>query len=77
MSEGREQEAKADLRTDEVSEIYHEALRTAFEKGYYEVPREGTLTDVAEELGIPSSEASERLRHGVRNVLRDSEILDE
>ena len=77
MSEGRERQSNVSSRADELSDTRHEALRIAFENGYYEVPREGTLTDIAEELDIPSSEVSERLRHGVRDVLRDSEIVDE
>lgn len=43
-----------------------EAVLTALELGYYEVPRHANLADVAAELGISHQALSERLRraHG-------------
>ncbi|WP_313696232.1 helix-turn-helix domain-containing protein [Halorarum halobium] len=40
----------------------HDALVTAWEAGYFETPREATLTEVADELGISAQSLSGRLR---------------
>jgi predicted DNA binding protein len=49
-----------------------EALVAAVELGYYEVPRQASLSDVADELGVSSQAASERLRRGVAAFARDT-----
>lgn len=48
----------------------HEALVTAVERGYFEVPRRVKLGEVADELGISVQATSERVRRGENNVLR-------
>lgn len=48
-----------------------QALVTAFAVGYYDTPRSVTLDDVADHLGITRQSASERLRRGTRNVLKE------
>ena len=50
-----------------------EAVALAFERGYFAVPREITLTELAEEIGISRQAYSRRLQRGLRNVL--SEVL--
>jgi predicted DNA binding protein len=45
------------------------AASTALHLGYYEVPREGTLNDVADELGCAESTASVLLRRAERDIL--------
>lgn len=45
------------------------ALTTAFEMGYFEVPRRATLADLATELGVSDSAVSQRLRRGVGALL--------
>lgn len=50
------------------------AASTALQLGYYEVPREGSLDDVAEALGCAESTASVLLRRAERDVL--SAVLD-
>ena len=47
-----------------------DTLIMAVENGYFSVPRETTLDDIAEELGISSQAASERVRRGTKTVLR-------
>lgn len=47
------------------------ALKTAVEMGYFSVPREAHLDDVAETLGISSSAASSLLRRGCSRVFED------
>lgn len=51
-----------------------ETLMLAVEGGYYAVPRETKLDDLAEELGITSQAASERVRRGTETVLRKALI---
>ncbi|WP_135365315.1 helix-turn-helix domain-containing protein [Halosimplex halophilum] len=48
----------------EVTDEQREALTVAREAGYFAVPRECSLADVAEELGISRNAASARLRRG-------------
>lgn len=45
-----------------LSDRQREALSVAVEVGYYEVPREGSVEDVAERLGCSTGTASEHLR---------------
>ncbi|GAB3018012.1 helix-turn-helix domain-containing protein [Natronobiforma cellulositropha] len=40
------------------------ALRTAYERGFFDVPRGSTLEEIAAELGISDQALSERLRRG-------------
>lgn len=47
------------------------ALETAVSTGYYEVPREGTVAEVAGELDCSTSTAGELLRKAEAAVLRD------
>ncbi|WP_049894211.1 helix-turn-helix domain-containing protein [Salinarchaeum sp. Harcht-Bsk1] len=46
-----------------------ELLRAAFENGYYDVPREQTLTDLAATLDVDPSTASGVLRRAERQVV--------
>lgn len=46
-----------------------EALKLAYESGYYEVPRKVELAAIAKKLGITSQALSERLRKAERSLL--------
>lgn len=46
-----------------------ETLSLAFERGYFEVPRETTLEALAEELGVSASATSKRLRRGIGELV--------
>jgi predicted DNA binding protein len=48
-----------------------EALVTAAELGYYDIPRQASLSDVADEIGISSQAVSERLRRGLKTFVRE------
>lgn len=50
-----------------------ETLLTAHESGYFDVPRQTTLVDLAEDLGVSDSAASQRLRRGM-NTLVDATL---
>ena len=47
-----------------------EAVLLALERGYYSVPRETKLEEIADELDITRQAASELVRRGTENVLR-------
>jgi len=53
---------------DELSEEQLTVLRTAYRLGYFDVPREASADDIAEELDIAQSTLSERLRLAERQV---------
>ena len=46
-----------------------EVLTVAAEQGYFEVPRQTTVEDIADELGISGQAVSERLRRGHRKLV--------
>lgn len=52
-----------------VTEAQREALLAALDYGYYAIPREATLEEVASELGISTQAISTRLRRGLANLL--------
>lgn len=47
-----------------------EAVAAAVDRGYYAVPRECTVEDVADDLGCSPGTAAEHLRKAERNVMR-------
>ncbi|WP_114578755.1 helix-turn-helix domain-containing protein [Saliphagus sp. LR7] len=51
-----------------------ETLTMAVEHGYFSVPRETTLDEIADELDITPQAASERVRRGAETVLRKALI---
>lgn len=55
-----------------ISEKQREVLLTALETGYYEIPRDATLTEIAENIDISPNSASERLRRAQTNLLNNT-----
>ena len=53
----------------ELTEKQREALILAFERGYFDSPREATLEEVADELGISHQALASRLRRGNRRLI--------
>jgi|AntDeeMetagen134_2_1112570.scaffolds.fasta_scaffold00361_19 predicted DNA binding protein len=53
------------------SEPDTELLRTAVERGYFRVPRQTSLVDLADAHDISDVEASERLRTELDTALRE------
>lgn len=53
-----------------------EALIMAIQRGYYSVPKETSLEQVASELGISQQALSERLRRGTRTLIEDAVLLE-
>jgi DNA-directed RNA polymerase specialized sigma24 family protein len=58
-----------DRPMDELTDRQREVIETAYEKGYYEVPREATTGDVAAELDVDPSTVAEHLQRAERNLL--------
>lgn len=56
---------------DRLTTHQREALRLAHEDGYFGIPRETTLDDIAAELDISNQAASERLRRGCERLIGD------
>lgn len=52
-----------------------EALFTAYEMGYFEIPRTATLTEVASALGITAPSLSERLRRAQTQLIEESRLV--
>ncbi|QLH80127.1 helix-turn-helix domain-containing protein [Halosimplex pelagicum] len=53
----------------DITEKQRTALLRALEMGHFDIPREATLEDVADSLGISPKALSERLRRGKTNLL--------
>lgn len=60
-----------------LTEEQEQALRVAYENGYFGVPREMTLGDIADELDLSSTAMSGRIRRGVKNLISAALIEDE
>lgn len=58
------------LTVDDISEKRLEAAKTAVRRGYYEVPREASLADLASELGVSESAVSQKLNAVERKLVR-------
>lgn len=53
-----------------------DALLTAYDGGLWDVPRQTSVTDVGERIGISSQAASERLRRGVKALVHEYVVPD-
>lgn len=53
----------------EITDAQREALLLAYERGYFNSPRETTLTEIADELGITQQSLSDRLKRGHRRLI--------
>lgn len=54
-----------------------DALVAAVEEGYFAIPRDATMEEVAETLGISTQAASERLRRGVERFVETMLVASE
>jgi predicted DNA binding protein len=50
----------------------HEALTLAVDAGYYEVPREVSTADIADDLGVSPNAVSERLRRATASLVENA-----
>jgi len=61
-------------RNHGLTEKQEELLAVAYSNGYFDKPREMTLEEIAETLGISTSAASGRLRRGIKKLVELSDI---
>ena len=59
-----------------LTDSQREALLAAFEAGYFEEPRNATLSEVADELGISQPAVSGLIRRGIERLILSSIIDD-
>jgi len=57
--------------SEALSDRQYETLRTAFETGYFAIPREITMEELAERLDISDTAASQRIRRGLQKLLAE------
>lgn len=57
---------------DGLSDRQREALRTAYEMGYFDVPRRTSLEQIAAELDISASSVSERIRRAQTQLIEET-----
>jgi len=57
---------------DGLTSQQQEALRTAYELGYFDIPRGASLEEVASELEISASSVSERLRRAQTQLIEET-----
>lgn len=67
----REMEGEPALRYG-LTDRQYSTLVLAAERGYYDVPREATLEDLADDLGVSHQSLSERLRRGTEALVEDT-----
>lgn len=72
---GGDSGATTEIDVNTITDKQQEALELAHESGYYETPRETDLTDLAGELGISESAASQRLNAAETKLVKA--FLDE
>lgn len=55
-----------------LTDTQRETLLTAIDYGYFEIPRENSLAELAAQLGISQNAASERIRRGVKQLITET-----
>jgi len=53
------------------------ALRTAYRHGYFNEPRDTSLSEIAAELGLSSTAMSGRIRRGMQNLIAATLVTDD
>jgi len=52
-----------------LTDTQQEALILAYERGYFESPRETTMEEIGDDLGITQQAVASRLRRGIKHIL--------
>ncbi|WP_226480834.1 helix-turn-helix domain-containing protein [Natrinema amylolyticum] len=55
-----------------LTDTQQEALVLAYERGYFESPRETTMDEIGDELGISHQAVASRLRRGIKHILGET-----
>lgn len=61
---------------DSLNSDERETLRLALESGYFEVPRQISTVELANEVGVDDREVIEHSRRGIAKLLRATELND-
>lgn len=56
--------------TPSLSPVQQETLIHAYREGYYDLPKQVTQAELGEHFGVSNRAISERLRRGIRNLIR-------
>ncbi|RDI71395.1 helix-turn-helix domain-containing protein [Halopelagius longus] len=56
----------------DLSPVQRETLVAAYERGYLEVPRETSIRELADVLGVSTASVSARLRRGTKNLVENT-----
>lgn len=72
LHERRESEASDSGEAFGLTTEQLDALVVAMEIGYFQIPRENSLEEVADRLGISANAASHRLRRGLNTLLQNT-----
>lgn len=51
-----------------LTDIQRSTLQVAFEMGYFSVPRQSNLLEIADEIGVSDTAASQRIRRGLSGI---------
>lgn len=68
--------ADAERESAALTDRQRRTLALAYEKGYFDVPRGTSLTDLATTLSVSEQAVSERIRRGLETVLRVTALED-
>jgi predicted DNA binding protein len=60
-----------------LTESQHHTLVAAVELGYFDVPKEVSLVELAEHLGVSDQAVSERLRRGMQRLVANTLLADD
>lgn len=62
---------------DRLTSTQDETITAAYDAGYFKVPREITLSELSDRLGVSEQAVSERLRRGLSSLLTSALLGDE
>ena len=62
---------------DALTDRQLEVLQTAYDMGFYEVPRKASTDDIADEVGLDGGTVSEHLQRAERNILTQQLTIQE
>lgn len=65
-----------ELEADAITPKQREAIDLAIELGYYDIPRQADLEDLAEQLGVSRSAVSQRLNRAESRVIQNLYSVD-
>lgn len=58
-----------------LTERQHQALLAAYERGYYEVPQDVTMAELADEFDVSAQAVSQRLHRAYRNLIENALVI--